>query len=313
MLTTGSSAGNVTFGAPRSTDRALSAFDIKHNFNSTFVWDLPFGHDHALLHDAGSLMQALVGDWTVAGVYRLMGGYPFLPKISDTNLLSADQTHTVRPDMVAGVPLINPLWRRDCPISNVCEPYINPAAFMRPIKGELGNAPRTLDLRGPMQNYFDINVQKNFRVGHGSKRLQLRVDLLNVLNHPNFRTVPTDSGTDLFGSIPNEAVITASEFDAWAKANGRPLSSTADGAALMAQVQQMVISSRLPSGALPADYFHVQLPQGFATSDVNSYNITSPDGYKLYRLRQSYNQGFGQLFAVNPGSRYIQFGVKFMF
>ncbi len=313
VLTTGSSAGNVTFGAPRSTDRALSAFDIKHNFNSTFVWDLPFGHDHALLHDAGSLMQALVGDWTVAGVYRLMGGYPFLPKISDTNLLSADQTHTVRPDMVAGVPLINPLWRRDCPISNVCEPYINPAAFMRPIKGELGNAPRTLDLRGPMQNYFDINVQKNFRVGHGSKRLQLRVDLLNVLNHPNFRTVPTDSGTDLFGSIPNEAVITASEFDAWAKANGRPLSSTADGAALMAQVQQMVISSRLPSGALPADYFHVQLPQGFATSDVNSYNITSPDGYKLYRLRQSYNQGFGQLFAVNPGSRYIQFGVKFMF
>jgi hypothetical protein len=314
VLTTGSTAGNVTFGAPRSTDRAISAFDIKHNFNTTFVYDLPFGRDHAWLRDAGTPLQWLVGDWTVAGVHRLMGGYPFLPKISDTNLLSADQTHTVRPDIVAGVPLVNPLWTRDCPISNVCEPYINPAAFMRPVKGQLGNAPRTLDIRGPMQNYFDLDIQKNFRLGKGRKRLQLRVDLLNVFNHPNFRTVPTDGGTDLFGSLPNEALITAAEYDAWARVQGRPLSGTADGAALMQQVQQLVIGNRLPSGALPADFFHVQLPQGFATSNVNAYDITSQDGYKLYRLRQSYNQGFGQLFAVsNPGSRYIQLGVKFFF
>jgi hypothetical protein len=314
VLTTGSTAGNVTFGAPRSSDRAISAYDIRHIFNTTFVYDLPFGKDHTWLRDAGTLRQWLVGDWTVAGVYRLMGGYPFLPKISDTNLLSADQTHTVRPDIIAGVPLVNPLWRRDCPIGNTCEPYINPAAFMRPIKGQLGDAPRTLDIRGPMQHYFDLDVQKNFRIGQGKKRLQLRVDLLNVFNHPNFRTVPTDSGTDLFGSLPNEALITANEYDAWAKVQGRPLSTTADGAALMQQIQQMVVSHRLPSGALPPDFFHVQLPQGFATSDVNSYEVTTLDGYKLYRLRQAYNQGFGQLFAVsNPGSRYIQLGVKFFF
>jgi len=82
----------------------------------------------------------------------------------------------------------------------------------------------------------------------------------------------------------------------------------------MQQIQQLVISNRLPSGALPVDFFHVQLPQGFATSEVNAYDVTTLDGYKLYRLRQSYNQGFGQLFAVsNPGSRYIQLGVKFFF
>jgi hypothetical protein len=314
VLTTGSTAGNVTFGAPRSTDRAISAFDIKHSFNATFVYDLPFGHDHALMRDAAPLWQWLAGDWTTAGVYRLMGGYPFLPKISDTNLLSADQTHTVRPDLVPGVPLVNPLWTRDCPLSNVCEPYINPAAFMRPIKGELGDAPRTLDIRGPMQQYFDLDIQKNFRVGHGKKRVQLRVDLLNVFNHPNFRTVPTDAGTDLFGALPNEAVITSAEYDAWARVHSRPLSTTGDGAALMQQIQQLVIGNRLPSGALPADFFHVQLPQGFATSDLNAYDVTTLDGFKLFRLRQSYNQGFGQLFAVsNPGSRYIQLGVKFFF
>jgi hypothetical protein len=314
VLTTGSTAGNVTFGAPRRTDRAISAFDVRHTFNTTFVYDLPFGRDRVLLRNAAAPWQWLAGDWTVAGVYRMMGGYPFLPKISDTNLLSADQTHTVRPDLVPGVPLVNPLWRRDCPVGNTCEPYINPAAFMRPIKGQLGDAPRTLDIRGPMQHYFDLDIQKNFRIGHGKKRLQLRVDLLNVFNHPNLRTVPTDSGTDLFGSLPNEALIGTNEYDAWARANGRPLSTTAEGVALIQQIQQLVVSNRLPSGALPVDFFRVPLPQGFATSDVTSYDVTTLDGYKLYRLRQSYNQGFGQLFAVsNPGSRYIQLGLKFFF
>jgi hypothetical protein len=229
--------------------------------------------------------------------------------------LSADQTHTVRPDLAPGVPLVNPLWKRDCPVSNVCEPYINPAAFMRPLKGQLGDAPRTVDIRGPMQNYFDLDIQKNFPVGRGGKkRLQLRVDLLNALNHPNFRTVPNNTGTDLFGSAPNEGLITTSEYDAWARANGRPLSSTTEGAAVIQQIQQLVTGNRLPSGALPADFFHVRLPQGFATSNVNSYDVTTLGGYKLYRLRQAYNQGFGQLFAVsNPGSRYIQLGLKFFF
>ena len=112
------------------------------------------------------------------------------------------------------------------------------------------------------------------------KRVQLRVDLLNVFNHPNFRTVPIDSGTDLFGSLPNETVITAAEYDAWARVHSRPLSTTGDGAAVMQQIQQLVIGNRLPSGALPADFFHVQLPQGFATLDLNAYDVTTLDGYK---------------------------------
>ena len=45
-----------------------------------------------------------------------------------TNLLG-DLTHTIRPDLVAGVPLINPLWNRTCPVGSGCQPYLNPAAF----------------------------------------------------------------------------------------------------------------------------------------------------------------------------------------
>lgn len=62
---------------------------------------------------------------------------------------------------------------------------------MRPAKGSLGNAPRTLDIRAPLQEYFDFSLQKNFPFpfanDEGRRRVQLRVDFINAFNHPNFR------------------------------------------------------------------------------------------------------------------------------
>ncbi|HEX6463287.1 MAG TPA: hypothetical protein VFZ98_02490, partial [Vicinamibacterales bacterium] len=311
VLTSPSTQGAVTFGAPRSADRSVSSFDIKHSASSTVIWDLPFGSGRRWLGNSRGVLGEFVAGWTIAGVYRLQGGFPFLPTIADSNRLSADQTHTVRPDLVPGVPLVNPLWNRNCPVSDVCEPYINPAAFTRPAKGTLGNAPRALDVRGPMQNYFDLSIQKNLATAH-RMRLQLRVDMINAFNHTNFRTVPNNTGTDLFGGLPSEAVISASEYDAWAQFNHRPLSTTPQGAELFALAQQIITAGRLPSGALPIDFFTVGLPQGFATTAANSFDITTTSGYKLYRLRQSYNQSFGQLFAVN-NPRYIQIGFRLFF
>jgi hypothetical protein len=311
VLSAPGTAGSVTFGAPRSQDRALSNFDVRHSANATFLYDLPFGKNRRYLSESGGPLRALLGDWTITGRFQLRSGYPFQPTLADTNGLSADATHTVRPDLVPGVPLLNPLWRRDCPIGNLCEPYINPAAFMRPLKGQLGDAPRSLDLRGPLQRYVDLSFQKNIPVG-GRRRIQLRVDLLNAFNHPVFLLLPGSSfGGDLMAA-PNEGLLTAGEYDAWARFNNRPLSSTPEGQQLFARTQQIVTLSRLPSGALPIDFFHVRLPQGFATSNVNAYDITTPDGYKLYRSRQAYAQNFGTLYAP-PVSRYVQFGVKFSF
>ncbi len=187
-----------TFGAKRSTDRSISSFDIKHSFASTFLYDLPFGPNRQFLTSAPAPVQWLTSGWTVSGVFRLQGGYPFLPTLVEGNRLSFDITHTIRPDIVSGVPLKNPLWNRNCPASTLCEPYINPAAFMRPAKGELGNSARSRDIRGPVQQLFDLSVQKSFRIGE-RRRLQFRVDMINVLNHPIFRTNSGNAGPDFMG------------------------------------------------------------------------------------------------------------------
>lgn len=304
--------GHVTFGAPRSQDRSISSFDIKHAFASTFVYDLPFGRGRSFLANSGKPVELLASGWTLSGVFRLQGGYPFLPTLVEGNRLSSDITHTIRPDIVSGVPIRNPLWSRDCPVGNLCEPYINPAAFTRPAKGSLGNAPRTLDIRGPRQQYFDMSIQKSFAVGE-KRRLQLRVDLINTLNHPNFRTNSGNAGPDFLG-LPDETPITTADYDAWATAlPGRPARSTPAGAALFTQIQGFVTGSRLPTGALPLDYFAgVQLPQGFATTNANAFDISNLRGFKLYRLRRAYQTNFGTLRELGL-PRYIQFGLKFYF
>lgn len=308
VLSTGSTLGQVYYGAPRSGDRAISTFDIKHNFNTTFVWDLPFGRKRWLLKDSPAIVDAIVGGWTISGVFRLQGGQPFIPFITDTNRLGG-VNRTVRLDIVPGVALKNPLYNESCTVGNLCEPFINPAAFMRPEKGTIGSAPRTLDIRAPMQEYFDLSFQKNFKPrffgADGRRYLQFRMDMLNAFNHPNFRFVNTGNTPPGFGTLPNEALLTAADITTWQTANP---GQTAD----LTAVNNLIISNRLASGAIPTGFFHVTIPEGFATKNANSFDIRTLEGLKLYRLRQSYDSNFGTLFAVN-NPRYIQFGIKFVF
>jgi hypothetical protein len=323
VLTTGvANGGNVTFGAPRYTDRSLSAFDIKNSFAATYIYDLPLGRGRTFFDKAPKVVNWVIGNWTTTGIFRLQDGFPFLPTISDANRLSADLTHTIRPDIVPGVPLINPLYDPNCKASSLCEPYVNPAAFERPVKGQLGNAPRTLDIRGPIQRYFDASFQKSFALGE-KRRVQFRIDLLNAFNHPNFRIASgTLSSANDFMGLPIEYTsesgvpqpITTSEYNAWATFNGKPLANTSAGAAQLAQIRAMINAFRLPGAgaALPADFFHIQIPQGFATTNPNAFDITTLNGFKLYRLRQQFGSSFGQLRELGL-PRYIQFGIKIDF
>jgi hypothetical protein len=174
----------------------------------------------------------------------------------------------------------------------------------------LGNAPRTLNLRAPMQEFLDVSIQKNFNLpfgAEGRRRLQLRVDFINLLNHPNFRWFNTGNTPPGFGSVPNEALLAQADINTW--------NSFAPGRnATLTQVNNLLTNARLASGAIPLDFFRVTIPQGFATTNPNAFDITTLSGLKLYRLRQSLDTNFGTLVASTPYQpRYIQFGLKLYF
>ena len=340
-LSTGQAREQVSLGGPLSQDRAISTFDIKNNFVASGVWDIPLGRQRRYLTHASGPVNTILGGWSMSSVLRMPGGLPFLPFITDPNKLGGTLFNRyVRPDIVPGVPLRNPLWKRGCPIGSAappsgCEPYINPAAFMRPVKGTLGNAPRTLDIRSPRQEFFDFSLSKDFPFpfasGEGKRKINFRVDLINAFNHPNFRYNNTGNTPFGLGTFPTEITaeavngvnqpITAAEYNSWATFNNQPLSTTTAGAAILAQVRANVNATRLTgaggaqTGGLPLDFFHVPLPQGFATRDPLSFDIRNLNDFKLYRIRQTYDANFGTLVGntANTLPRYIQFGIRVFF
>jgi hypothetical protein len=254
-----------------------------------------------------------LGGWTTTGLVRIASGFPFIDYLSDTNQLG-DATHSARPDIVPGVPLINPLYSSSCPIGAGCQPYLNPAAFERPPLGQLGDAPRTLDgARGPFQDSFDASVQKNIILGEGGKlRLQIRVDALNALNHPTLAVYPNNGGGADFMGAPSTSTLATSAYNTWAAANNQPLYSTTAGAAIYNNIVAMVNAQKTSGGALPANFYTIPLPANFYGNAATTYNITTLQGYKYYQLRNAYSTSFGDLYNNNT-PRYIQFGIKVYF
>ena len=299
--------GSSNFGGARSLDRSVSTFDVTHSFVTQAMYDIPFAR------------RKFYGGWAISAISRIRTGTPFMPTLRDNNGLGdngSGSEYSIRPNMVPGVPVVNPLWNGNCPVTSLCEPYLNPAAFERPPLGQLGNAPRTIDgARGPLQRYLDASLQKTFTFKEGRVRAQLRTDFLNAFNHPTFGTSSGYGGSSAWNNStgqPSTAPITASAYDGWAKANSQPLSTTTAGAAQLLQVQSIVTSARNAKGALPADFFTIPLPQGFATANANSFDIRTPNGYKLWVLSQNYSPSFGNL-NVKSIARYVQFGLKVYF
>jgi hypothetical protein len=309
----GSVQGQVIFGGTRANDRSTSTYDQRHVIHGSVIYDLPFGRGRQLLAHMPKPLDYALGGWTLNSRVAYNSGFPYMPYLSDANQLG-DQTHSVRPDIVPGATLLNPLWNRSCPVGTGCQPYLNPSAFMRPALGALGTAPRTLDgVRGPWMRTVDANIQKNFRLGESGKRiLQLRMDALNVFNHPVFQVYPNNGGGADFMGAPSTTTLTTAAYNTWATANGQPLYSTTAGAAIYNNIVAMVNGYRNTSTALPANFYAVRLPSNFYGNAATSYDITTLSGYKNYQLRTAYATNFGTIYQSGL-SRFVQFGVKLYF
>ncbi|HEX8195218.1 MAG TPA: TonB-dependent receptor [Pyrinomonadaceae bacterium] len=181
-IDTGSSTNNSTTGSqefpqdPRDilrTQRGLSDFHRKHQFNGSFNYSLPFGKGRAFFGDAGGLTQTLLGGWQLNGIVSLLSGRPFTPQFSAADV--AQQ----RPDIIGD------------PYENIPPGLLfNPAAFRRPVATPddpnlYGNAGRNI-LIGPSFKSVDLSLMKNFRLRENVK-LQFRAESFNVFNHPNYQ------------------------------------------------------------------------------------------------------------------------------
>lgn len=156
----------------RDIDWARSDFDVRHLFSANFVWDLPGRSD-----------SALVGGWQFNGIVTLRSGVPFTPRLGGTNWSRSGNTSGEdRPNLKPGV---NP----DTLILGDPSRYFDTSAFLLPERGTFGNAGRNI-LTGPNYAMTNVSLVKNTRLGvlGSGGQLQLRLEVFNVLNRPNFAT-----------------------------------------------------------------------------------------------------------------------------
>ncbi len=198
---TGGSNEAQTAGDPYdfNYDNGYNNFDVRHTFNLSALWSLPFGRGRRFLGDAGGVAEALLGGWDVGAIVNARSGLPL-------NIL------VVRPDVVyldslTGVVYTNPAAGRTAVINTLgggssrnvrrpnlvpgVDPYLknglqwlNPAAFSAPAPGEFGNLERGA-LRGPGFKQVDMVFAKRFATG-GRSNAEFRVEVFNIFNTTNY-------------------------------------------------------------------------------------------------------------------------------
>jgi hypothetical protein len=178
--------------------------DVPHRVIIAPIVELPFGTGRKWA--TGRAADLLVGGWNIAAAINLQSGFPL--SIQQAAIAALGGQNTNRPNINPGVPLATPgtFAERLASADHPAATWLNPAAFSLAPTNTFGNAPRTItDLRTPPQYNVDASFMKNFRIS-GSKTAQLKIEVLNMLNRPNLRTLRNAStfGNANFGQITTQ-------------------------------------------------------------------------------------------------------------
>jgi hypothetical protein len=150
----------------------LSDFDARHRFVLSAIYALPFtGH-------------VLTRGWQIATVVQSQSGNPVNIVTSNSSLNGVP--NTVRPDVTGPIPIIGSV-----------DQWFDPSVFVA--VNRFGNLGRNVVIGPPFYN-TDLSLIRDARPGR-HVRLQFRVDVFDLFNHPNFGPPGNIVGSPTFGKI----------------------------------------------------------------------------------------------------------------
>ena len=161
-------------------NKGPSDFDTRHNWMLNFSWQVPHGKD------AGPLARALVANWQVSGIWTMRSGQPLTVFVTSNR--SRSQWNPSRgPGIGQDRASYAPGFDGDSAINGRPEQWFNPAAVVLQPAGTFGNTGRG-DFVGPDLRTLDIAFNKTVPLAALGERtmLDVRVEIFNVLNRPNF-------------------------------------------------------------------------------------------------------------------------------
>ncbi len=189
-------AGGILSPLPGELSRNYGPcdYDIRHNFNAEYVYELPIKvRGHALGH--------AMNGWQVSGTVFWHSGVPFSVFSTPYSANGNGIVQGAGPQFASVVPGVDP-YCRHCDIIGVTQPgtiqWLNPNAFVSAVDPSTGaclggDSPQTCQFgssgrnafRGPDFFWSDFYLTKWFAL---TERVKLRFEgqFFNVFNHPNF-------------------------------------------------------------------------------------------------------------------------------
>ncbi len=186
---------------------ALSGFDRKYNFETYWLYSLPFGNGQRFA--THGIASALAGGWTLSGVLSRLAGTPFTVTDTANNGALNASGNTQVPNLIAPVQTTKarPLepttlcsrGEISCSYFNGTGAFAQVAAAQEPL---IGNAGRDI-IRGP--GYFDLdaNLFRNFKITE-FLTFQFEADAFGVTNTPHFANPDSNYTDSTFGIVTSE-------------------------------------------------------------------------------------------------------------
>lgn len=145
-----------------------SDYDVRHRLAVNFIAELPFGEGKRWAQSGAG--RAILGGWTLSGIYAARSGRPFTVNQSNNNV---GQNMTGLPNLAG-----------DPEGDKTVDSWFDKTAFQPVTSGTFGNAPRN-GLRGPSWHSMDLSLSRRINL---SSRVgaTVRWDIFNLFNTVNF-------------------------------------------------------------------------------------------------------------------------------
>lgn len=181
-------------------ERGLSAFDFRHRWTSSFLYELPFGRGKAIGGSMGRVANMIAGGWQVGGIITLQGGFPATAYCGGGVIQNGGSG--CYPDATG----VSPNLGRG---NQDPTRWFNTAAFVDrlgmnlpaelPSVYRFGNSNRNTII-GPGIINIDASLNKNFLITERHK-IEFRFEVFNAPNHPNWGQPGTTLRTPTYGVI----------------------------------------------------------------------------------------------------------------
>lgn len=169
-------------------NRASADYNIPHNFQFAWVYELPFGTGKKWASSGSA--QAILGGWQVNGIFSSFQGRQFTLTASGTSLNMPDNQQT--PDQVK-----DRVEKIGC-VGSECT-FFDTSAFARVTEPRFGTVGRNT-MRGPGVVNLDLSLYRTFRLTE-KFNLQFRAEAFNLSNTPHFSNPNGNVNSSNFGKV----------------------------------------------------------------------------------------------------------------